>query len=315
MKKIKLFGVMLLTLLFSVVCVNAEEEKVIGGVYKSIPDNIAEGYKAYRIMEGEHQFEYVVAKESDIKYDIKYEYLTEEYDNGIQGFFDAWDKLKKDVDEALAEYDKQLAENPDDEELLKEKEQLVQYFNYQIEYMDTIKKYNIIDVCGIAVTGLTPDGFRVSLSEINFSENAYSVEGVKLPEAIEVEFNFSKELPEIKEGMTRKFYAIGFHLLEFDDTIQNFPRGATYETNIIDEVDVEEAGKAKFKSDKFSIFTLVYEDVETPKEEVKTDVTEPVKQEIKNADTFDGIVDYVILSVVSLAFIFVSSLYIKKKYN
>ena len=142
-----------------------------------------------------------------------------------------------------------------------------------------LSKYNLVSYYGVGVMALTPENVAV---DPRVEETA---------EPVEVKLVLPDELPEVKEGFTRKYYVVRVH---------------NGEVTVIDDVTVNDDGTVSFKSDKFSTYALAYEDVakETPKEEVK------------NADTFDGgIISYIAIVMAMLGMITYISLYLKKRFN
>ena len=103
---------------------------------------------------------------------------------------------------------------------------------------------------------------------------------------IEVTIELPEDLPAVKDGYTRKYYVVRIH---------------DGEVTVIDDVTVNEDGTITFKSDKFSAYALAYDDV--------------AKETVKNADTFDGIISYMIIGLVSTIMVLSASLYLKKRFN
>lgn len=139
------------------------------------------------------------------------------------------------------------------------------------------KKYNIASYYEIDMVMATPDDDVVGIVS-------------ETEEPVEVTIGIPEDLPEVKEGFTRKFYVIRVH---------------EGEVTVIDDVTVNDDGTVTFKSDKFSAYALAYEDV----------AKEAPKVEVKNADTYDGIVGYVVMAAISLVLVAGASLYLKKRFN
>lgn len=90
-------------------------------------------------------------------------------------------------------------------------------------------------------------------------------------------------IPEIKEGFERKYYVIRVH------------NGVT---DILDAT-LNEDGTISFKTDKFSTYTLTYKDTKI--------------QKTKNPNTFDGILNYVAIALVSVVGMATTTIYFKKR--
>ena len=115
--------------------------------------------------------------------------------------------------------------------------------------------------------------------------DGYIVDTVDEPsEAVEVTLDLPETLPKVKTGYTRKYFVVRIH----DGKI-----------TVIDDVKVNEDGTITFKSDKFSTYALAYKDVE----------------EVKNADTYDGILPYVAISIITSIMLIGGVVYLKKRYN
>lgn len=90
-------------------------------------------------------------------------------------------------------------------------------------------------------------------------------------------------IPEIKEGFERKYYVIRVH------------NGVT---DILDAT-LNEDGTISFKTDKFSTYTLTYKDTKI--------------QKTNNPNTFDGILNYVAIALVSVVGMATTTIYFKKR--
>ena len=90
-------------------------------------------------------------------------------------------------------------------------------------------------------------------------------------------------IPEIKEGFERKYYIIRVH------------NGVT---DILDAT-LNEDGTISFKTYKFSTYTLTYKDTKI--------------QKTNNPNTFDGILNYVAIALVSVVGMATTTIYFKKR--
>lgn len=220
---------------------------------------VPKGSDVYQVIGGDNDGKYIVVKEEDLEITTEVDELNkEDIEDEIAGYLEAYEKAKN----GEIEYD----------------EEDMEFFEFVKEFKDTVDKYNVIGYYEISALKVTEDNDVVDLpSEIS--------------EPVEVKLVLPEELPEVKEGFTRKYYVVRVH---------------NGEVTVIDDVTVNDDGTVSFKSDKFSTYALAYEDVvnETPKEEVK-----PV-------DTFDGgIVSYIVMMVAMLGMITYVSLYLKKRFN
>ena len=109
--------------------------------------------------------------------------------------------------------------------------------------------------------------------------------------AVSVTLNIPTDLEKVKDGYTRKFYVVRVH---------------NGKTDILDAV-INADGTLTFKTDKFSTYTLVYNDVENKKEN-----TQPA---IENPKTSDNIVTYITLAGVSIIAIIALGVRLKKENN
>lgn len=97
-------------------------------------------------------------------------------------------------------------------------------------------------------------------------------------EAVKVTLGLPTELPELKEGFTRKYYVVRIHEGE-----------ATVISDVTDNGD----GTVSFNSDKFSTYAIAYEDVKETKEETK--------ETVENPQTGDKLITNIIVSVISIS--------------
>ena len=166
----------------------------------------------------------------------------------------------KEVEELSEEIEKATSKIGDDVQVLK-------YFDLSIKVVDTDND----DELG-SITELT--------KKIKFS--------LTLPE----------ELPEVKEGFTRKYYIIRVHGTEVE---------------VLDATLNEEGNEVIFETDKFSEYALAYNDVEESSNETTT--PEEKKDEVVPPDTFDSIISYIIITVVAAGLTIYTSLYLRKRFN
>lgn len=153
------------------------------------------------------------------------------------------------------------------------------------------KKYEIASYYEIDMVMATPDDDVVGMVS-------------ETEEPVEVTIGIPRNLPEVKEGFSRKYYVIRVH---------------EGEVTVIDDVTVNDDGTLTFKSDKFSKYALAYEDVENEKDETTPIENEKTTTEVKEEKvveapkTFDGIITYIIIAVLAAALITYTSLYVKKR--
>ena len=105
---------------------------------------------------------------------------------------------------------------------------------------------------------------------------------------VKVTINLPSSLDPVKDGYTRTYHVVRVH---------------DGKTDILDAT-LNEDGTLSFETDKFSTYTVVYDDVK-----VQNKVPE------KNPNTFDGILGYALLSIVSLGIVSSTGLYLKKRMN
>lgn len=215
-------------------------------------------YGAFEILDGENIGEVVILSK-DVLEDLELETFPYELDK---------DDLEEQIEQILETYNKykngQLEEELDEEEIA--------YLESAKKAIDELKKHTIVGYYDIYLAGVTEDGYAIQ--EYEESEKPMMIT-LELPEG----------LPKVKEGFTRKYYVVRIH-------------GDENEVTIIDDVTVNDDGTISFKSDKFSLYALAYEDTE-----------------VKNADTYDNIINYIIIGLISTIMVFGISLYFKKRFN
>ena len=176
--------------------------------------------------------------------------------------------------EAYAEMIKEIYEKYKNGELEEElDEDEIKELEALKKAIDEIEKYTIIGFYDISLNGVTEEGYAI----VPFEESE---------EPLEITLELPEDLPEVKEGFTRKYFIIRIH-------------GDENEVTVIDDVTVDEDGNIKFKSDKFSTYVLGYNDVE----------------EVEAPNTFDSIISYIVLALVMIALVGCTSLYLKKRFN
>ena len=106
-------------------------------------------------------------------------------------------------------------------------------------------------------------------------------------EAVKVTLGLPTEMPELKEGFTRKYYVVRIH---------------NGEATVISDVTDNGDGTVSFKSDKFSTYAIAYVDVE----EEKT---------TSNPQTGDSIISKTMILGISLIGLAGTSLVIRKRFN
>lgn len=234
------------------------------------------GYTAVEVLFGDDEGKVVIiADDEELEEEPYYDRMDkEEIETEVEQILDAYEKYKNG----------ELDEDEYDEDDIEELEVLK-------KFIDELKKYNVIDYYNIMLTGVTSDGYAVDV----YNE-------VEEPVTLELD---APELPEVKEGFTRKYYVIRLH---------------DGEITVIDNVTVDKNGKAKFESDKFSVYVLAYNDVEDEKEKTTTESEnkEETATETKVEEppkTFDSVVTYIILVVVAAILVTYTSLYLRKRFN
>ena len=247
-----------------------------GGIFDDDTLELSEDsdYIPFEILEGEKEGEIIVLNK-DVLDELELATFPYEID-------------KEEIEEAMTEildtYEKY--KNGELEEELDE--EYIGYLEEIKEVMDELKKHDIIGYYDVYLAGVTKDGYAIQ----QYEESAKPVEvTLKLPEV----------LPEVKEGFTRRYYVVRVH-------------GDNNEITVIDDVTVNDDGTVTFKSDKFSLYALSYEDVENKKEEIKTEVKGEQKV-VEPPKTFDSVISYIIITVIALGLITYTSLYLKKRFN
>lgn len=153
----------------------------------------------------------------------------------------------------------------EEESLLDEEKEL---FNKVINE----KKYNVAGYYGIDLYKATEDGLKIEqLSEVDGS--------------VSIKLQLPSTLAKVKNGFKRTYYVIRIH-----DGV----------TTIIDAVDNGD-GTISFKSDKFSTYSVVYNDTEIKK--------------VTNPDTADNVLIYFVVATISLVGLSLSGVALKKRFN
>lgn len=218
-------------------------------------------YDAFEILDGEKAGEIVVL-DKDVLENLELQTFVHEIDK---------EEMEAEIAAILEMYEK-YKNGELEEELTEEEIEELEAFK---KIIDELNKYTIIGYYDISLNGVTEEGYAIVPYE-------------EAEELQEVVLELPEDLPEVKEGFTRKFYIIRIH-------------GDDDEMTIIDDVTVNEDGTLSFKSDKFSTYILGYNDVEDTK--------------VEAPNTFDGIITYIVLSLVMTVLVGYTSLYLKKRFN
>ena len=141
-----------------------------------------------------------------------------------------------------------------------------------IDKVVTDKKYNVAGYYDIDLFKATSNGLKV--------EQLTEVEG-----GVSVKLQLPSTLASVKKGFKRTYYVIRLH------------DGVTTVLPAVDNGD----GTITFKSDKFSTYTLVYNDSEVKK--------------VTNPETSDNVLIYFAVATISLAGLAVSGIALKKRFN
>lgn len=107
----------------------------------------------------------------------------------------------------------------------------------------------------------------------------------KLTDKVEFTIDLPADLPNVKKGFERKYYIVREHNGEYDMLTTTISK---------------DGKKISFKTDKFSEYVLAYTDVE---------------KNVKSPKTYDAIVKYLIINLLSVSLIVFSVKYLKKRFN
>ena len=141
-----------------------------------------------------------------------------------------------------------------------------------IDKVVTDKKYNVAGYYEIDLFKATSNGLKV--------EQLTEVEG-----GVSIKLQLPSTLASVKKGFKRTYYVIRLH------------DGVTTVLPAVDNGD----GTITFKSDKFSTYTLVYNDSEIKK--------------VTNPDTADNALVYFAVATISLVGLTVTGIKLKKRFN
>ena len=141
-----------------------------------------------------------------------------------------------------------------------------------IDKVVTDKKYNVAGYYDIDLFKATSNGLKV--------EQLTEVEG-----GVSIKLQLPSTLASVKKGFKRTYYVIRLH------------DGVTTVLPAVDNGD----RTITFKSDKFSTYTLVYNDSEIKK--------------VTNPETSDNVLIYFAVATISLAGLAVSGIALKKRFN
>ena len=290
MKGLKVLVVFMIAAFFCLVSVTAKEG-LTEGIFDTRPDDedIAEGYGAYEISEGEEEGKWMVVKNSEIDYEI-------EFNDSLKEMMNSRENLMEAINFELEAFDKDI-KNCENNAQCHRSDDEIAYFKGLKKVLEEFKKecekHEYAGGGAYYVKLVTPDGYKL-----------YSV----ISHDINVSLELPEDMPEVAEGYTRKYYVV------INDRRYSYEDNRRYhKTVVIDDVTVNDDGILEFSYDGFDvIYVIEYEDVEIPKEET---VEETPKVEVKPADTFDGITTYAGITIASLALVLGAALYLKKKYN
>lgn len=303
MRKIKLFGLLAFSLFFSLVNVKADGG-LTEGIFDECPDisDIAEGYAPFYAFGID---KWVIVKISDISYEIKF----------WKSFpvFESKEELLDSIDEGIEPLESKVGEDSSlcnsDNDNYDECFYLSQIKNFREE----CEKHTFVGLGVIYADFFTPDGYKI---------DADSGLRYGLLNPINVTIELPDDLPDVKEGFTRKYY-----VAIFDHGSTPYVGRSMQDVRVItiDDVKVNDEGNLEFAVDSMGFSAVIqYEDVEISEEEIIDtteetpiiDITEEVlKEEIKPANTFDGITNYLCMALISLVLILGITLFVKKQYN
>ncbi len=315
MKKLKLLGMLMLSFFLSLTIVKADE-KLTEGIFDEMPklEDIAEGYSAFYIVtnhDNSNAGKWIIMKNSDIEFDI---YIDDEYSFqfGDDSYDESIEFLEDDYNETQEDYKTSLEKYEDGSKCYNGIADSIKIL--ENVKMELDKKVLVSGPISVVARGVTPvyDEFFIPLFLID-----------RFPIKYTFTYKTPENLPEVEDGLTRKYYAVMYDANGLDLSSECRTNIGLLNNYVVEEIDdSDNDGEFEISYDGRDVNLLIlYEDVdpskEKPVEETPIeDVTETsTKEEIKPANTFDGITNYAGITVVSLVLVLGTVLYFKKKYN
>ena len=225
---------------------------------------------AYEIIDPETgNTQYIVASKDEVKETPIIEYSEIIAKEDRVKLLEELEKVQKQLADTVKELE--AIENPSDEE----KESLKMLQEIEKAYTELGKVLNTKEI--------------VSFNEIIYgsvlNDNLIvDSEQTELQKAVKVTLDLPENLEKVKDGYTRKYSVIRFHINQ-DNSIDFKELEA-----------IEKEGKVTFETDKFSTYILTYKDTLAT----------------KNPNTFDGISLYIMMATISLIGLVSLKIYTKK---